>query len=323
MPVQEFGLGPAPLEKVLQHYAARGARSLLAEMAEDRIEQLVDDFFFRAEKLFRTQPENRVELVAERRAHAQGLARESCAQVAHFRYLHRLPRLQPQHSERREYHRAVHELGPLRAFDIVGNGNAAGVLHDPFQPGEPRRHAAIEFAQTEPCAFLVSIALNQPRREHLGGKLDHATHDARPADDVDDGSVVHAVLQPDDHAIGLEIRFDKFSKPARIVRLRREQNDVELAVKGRQFAQMVCFHRRMQLRLRHLHVQSVRLHGFDMRGPLIDKRHIVTRLREVGADAAADGAGAQNRNFHVHPAFPKSREPLLHIARRYFAIIHP
>ena len=206
-----FRFRSAAFQKILKHHAARGARTFLAHVAEYRIQQLVDDFFFRPHEFFGTQTENRIQLVAVRRAHAHGFTRQPRAQIHHFGYLHRLPRLQTECAEGREDHRAVHQLGPLRALDVVGDGNGAGMLHQLFQRGQARGDAAIEFTQPKPRVRRIGVALNQSRCKHFRRQLQHAAHHPRLADDVDDVGVVHAVLRAHDHAVFLQIRLDEFT----------------------------------------------------------------------------------------------------------------
>ena len=72
--------------------------------AEDGVEQLVDDLFFRPHELFRRQAKDRIQLIAMRRTHAHGFGGELRAQFHNFGDFHCLPRLQPQRAERREDH---------------------------------------------------------------------------------------------------------------------------------------------------------------------------------------------------------------------------
>ena len=104
------------------------------------------------------------------------------------------------------------------------------MLHQLFQFGQARRHAAVEFAKAKPGVRRIGVALHMARRKHLRRQFQHAAHHARFADDVDNVGVVHAVLRAHDHAVFLQIRLDEFGQPARIMRLRRQQHDVELAL---------------------------------------------------------------------------------------------
>ena len=65
-------------------------------------------------------------------------------------------------------------------------------------------------------------------------------------------------------------------------------------------AQLQGFHRHLELRVLELHLQAVGFHGANVRRPLVDQRHVKTGLRQIGADAAADGADAQYGDFFCH-----------------------
>ena len=51
---------------------------------------------------------------------------------------------------------------------------------------------------------------------------------------------------------------------------------------------------------RHLDVEPVPAHGFNMLRPLIDQAHILTGVNQIGGDATAVGAGAEHRNSVNH-----------------------
>ncbi|MND00066.1 hypothetical protein D3C83_185600 [compost metagenome] len=58
--------------------------------------------------------------------------------------------------------------------------------------------------------------------------------------------------------------------------------------------------RRHHLAVRHLDADPGRLQGLDLGRPLVDDGDIVARLRQVGGNAAADGAGAQYGYLFFH-----------------------
>ena len=45
--------------------------------------------------------------------------------------------------------------------------------------------------------------------------------------------------------------------------------------------------------------EAIGLQLFNLRRPLVDNRNVVTGFGEIGADAAADGPCAQNRDFFL------------------------
>ena len=98
----------------------------------------------------------------------------------------------------------------------------------------------------------------------------------------------------------LEIGLDKFRHPAAVVGLDRKKNNVEFRVGRREFAKMAGTDRNLQFRVCHSDSKPLRLHRFDVFGPLIDDRGIVTRLGEIGADDTTDGTCAQNGDLLVH-----------------------
>ena len=119
------------------------------------------------------------------------------------------------------------------------------MLEDALDLGQAWRHRAIEFTEANPRVRVVGIALHLARRKHFGGQLQHTAQHTRFTDDVDNVSVVHAVLRTDDYAVFPEIRLDEFAQPARVVRFRREEHDIELLFRRRQFTQMVSRDRRL------------------------------------------------------------------------------
>src|SRR5262249_40156739 len=132
-------------------------------------------------------------------------------------------------------------------------------------------------------------------------------HDALAPEDGSEGVVVHAVLGADQHAVGSEIGLDEFREPAVVVRLDREEHHLELQVGRCKVAQVERADRGLHLAVRHLYAQAVRPRRLDLRGPLVYDHGVVARLREVRADAAADGAAAQYCNFPGHLQAPVER----------------
>ena len=209
-----------------------------------------------------------------------------------------LPR--PEQAERPHRHGVGDQLGPLGAVDVAGRLDLADVAQDGLDLLQPRRVVAVELADAEPGRLVRGVALDLARREDFRRQLERAADHALAADDGGDRVVVEAVLHRHQHAVGLQIRLDQFGEPAVVVRLDRQQHDVEFEVGRGEFAQVQRADRRFHLAVRHADDQAVGLEFFDLRRPLVDDGDVESRLGQIRADAAADGAGADYCDFLVH-----------------------
>src|SRR4030095_10519773 len=105
---------------------------------------------------------------------------------------------------------------------------------------------------------------------------------------------------------GVEVRLDEFGEPAIVVRLDRQQYDVELQIGGSEIAQMIGADRNLHVAIRHLDVEARSFQSFHLGRPLVDNCGVVARLRQIRADAAADCARAEYRDF-LHHCFTPCR----------------
>jgi hypothetical protein len=115
--------------------------------------------------------------------------------------------------------------------------------------------------------------------------------------DTRDGQLVEAVLRRDDHAVLGQMRQEGLGRALGVLRLDAEQDDLVAA------AQPV---RREGGRLdgegldRPFDVETVGIDRRDMLGDDVDEDDIVAGALEVGADRAADGAGAPDEDRRAH-----------------------
>ena len=136
------------------------------------------------------------------------------------------------------------------------------------------------------------------------------------ADHVGDDAGGHGVLQPDQESVRLEVGLDQLGMPARVVGLGHQEHDIEHLVHRGELAQVIGPHLGADLALPELHVQAVQAHRLDVGGPLVDQHDVEARVGEVGGDATAVRAGAEDCDFLIHDAFGK-----LHSGFRLYCLI--
>ena len=128
------------------------------------------------------------------------------------------------------------------------------------------------------------MAKNDPWLEHHRGDLDHAANGALWPDNVSDDAGGHAVLNPGNKAVRLQIRRDQMARPFCIVGLEQQQHDVEGFGECRDVAKMEGPNRLRERFLRHLDAKAVIAHRRDVVGPLVDQYDIVSGPCQIGAN---------------------------------------
>src|SRR5205823_8184627 len=116
------------------------------------------------------------------------------------------------------------------APDILGYEGAVGVGEEAANLLGAVGDAAMHFADPEDGVFRAGLAggaLDLTWRVQLDGdRAGNRAQGLAPADDTRDRLLVHAVLQPDDIAIGREILLDHRRRPGRVVGPRADKSDV-------------------------------------------------------------------------------------------------
>ena len=97
----------------------------------------------------------------------------------------------------------------------------------------------------------------------------------------------HAVLQADDKPVLRENGLDHLRHPLRVIGLDDEKDEIELLLDLRHLAEVQRRHLGVDRARRQIYRDAVLADRLDMRRPLLDESHVVSRQHEVGADRGA------------------------------------
>mgnify|MGYP000971961268 CR=1 FL=1 len=181
--------------------------------------------------------------------HEAAQERLGAGRVHHLAHAGDVERGDERHVEdrRRQHLRGVRdELHPLRRADLVGRLRASGVPEERRDLLLATARALVVRPDREPRAGAPRLTVDDARVEHVAGDLDHRAE--RALGPHDRGHVVHrhAVLEPDDEAPLGDERPDQLARPARVVRLHAEEDDVVALAQLGDLAEVV------DAQLRHL-----------------------------------------------------------------------
>ena len=149
-------------------------------------------------------------------------------------------------------------------------------------------------ADGEPGGGGGVLPIDDAGLPHVGGHLDHGTDGPLGAHDRRDVVNRHAILQADDKPVFCQHGLDELARPARVVCLDEQKDDIEAVSKRRHVAQVEHGSERRDHGLfRHPDLDAVRTHRVDVGGPLFDEGDVEPGLHEVGTDSGALCAGSE------------------------------
>ena len=143
------------------------------------------------------------------------------------------------------------------------------------------------------------MPLDETGLVHGGGDLDNRVEAAILAHDVHHRLASHAVLHANDEAGRSDMRLDELAGPARVVGLHQDEDGIERLDQGRNITEMKRPHRRNHQLAADLDANPVLPDRLHVGGPLIDEGDIQPGPSDIGTDAGAIGARAEDGNFHV------------------------
>ena len=295
-PVQIARLAVAALDPVLKH---RGLGFRPDEAREQRVEQGLDQPV-RATNVIAGEPEDRQRFVAEGGAGIERLLARAQHQLAHRRKAGRLLHRQAEEGGRHQCRRVADELHPLGGADVADDLGRAGARQKVGDLGLAPACRRIDAADREPRSPGRRVAHDDAGLEHHRRDLDHAADGALGPDDLGDDVGGHAVLDPGEKAVVLEVGPDEMARPPGVIGLEHQKHDVERPGEGREIAQMMRPDRDLDGLVRHFDAHPARAHRLDMGRPLVDQDDVMAGPGEVGADRGAIGAGAENRDPSGH-----------------------
>jgi hypothetical protein len=133
-------------------------------------------------------------------------------------------------------------------------------------------------------------------RDRRGDVGDPAHHAPCADDGADALNALDAVLEGHDHAAAADERACPFGRALGIPELDREQHDVGRGKRARIVGDDGTLE--MYVAARAAHDEPALAHRGEMRAAG-DERDVVARLREPGAEIAADPTGTHDRDAHV------------------------
>src|SRR3954469_2589111 len=312
--VHLLDLGAPSLEDVLRHRRALdiGAR-VFARLRDQRALYGVERLpiaFGGARQLLGLQAADLLELVAERLADPHAFAGERDLEAPDALVAEARGRGETGRGGYAVAHAVLYQLRPALAPEIGGSLGAVDAAEPFDQLLDARGDAPVRLADAEHGVLLATLgdgAADSTRFVHVDRdeRGDHADH-AAPADDSRNRFLVQAVLQRDDEAARREIRRDQCSGPGGVVGLHRDEGDID-----RRLGERLHLGEVQGLRLLHrealggrhaVELQAARADGFDVLRPGIDQRHVMPELREIAADIAAQGTGADYCDAFGHGA---------------------
>ncbi len=186
------------------------------------------------------------------------------------------------------------ELHPLRGVDVVGRlDRSRGAEHAGDLLLAPPR-CSVHGAHGEPRALARGLPVRDARFEHVRGDLDDGADRALGAEHIGDVAMRHAVLQTDDEGVGGEVGADQLTRPAGVVGLDDDEDEIEGLPQGRDLAEVDRPNRSDLGGTRHPHLDAAFAHRLHVGRPLLDERDVVSGTDEVGPDSRALCSRAQH-----------------------------
>ena len=310
--VDEVDLGAPTLLHVLTHRRplCLAAPLRVAQGQHQRLDLLQGAAvaFRRTRKLLRVLAGDVLEFVALRLAYPHRLTAELDDELADAIVLAHRVAAEPRRSRHTVMHAVDAELRPAFAPEVVGDPAGVDCADHRAQFLDPRGHSAVHLA--DPVDLVPWRVFRAGAADLAGGvKLGREQRGDRadrlaPADDAGDALLVDAVLQRHHVAARRQVLPHHRRRPFRVVRLRRDEADVDRSLPGEvlHFGQV----QRLWPGAHEFHFadplerQPILADRLDMLGPRVDQRDVEADMREVPAGISADRTGAEHNNPLVH-----------------------
>jgi hypothetical protein len=206
------------------------------------------------------------------------------------------------------------ELGPALAPQVVGDLRAvhrAQQLRD-FLRTRGNRAAHLADAKHGVGRAARHLRAHDVARTHRldADRAGDAAQRAAPADDLRDRLLDQRILQRDDDAGRSKVRLDQRACPRRVVELHADEREIDRSMRELlRFVDVQRLHRHLVLALGAAEVYARALDALDVLGPRVDQGDVVARAREMAADIAADGAGADEQRCACQPSVCENGKP--------------
>ena len=243
----------------------------------------------------------RVELVEGLQPDPAGLGHgHAFGDQGHQRSLNRLRALHDVvdvrvHQRGGDQERSVDVLGPLVAPHVVGGSGWRHRVEQPRQSAGPLAEGAVQLTHHEGPGPTVEDA---PRGHPVRPPVHQTAHGAPSSHACRDQLLVQAVLERDDGPGGREPRRQCVEGVGRVLRLDRQEHQVQRPAGLRELGRGEGPGRRAPRAVRRLDGEPVGVHRRDVVGGLVHQQHVVARPGQRGAGDAADGSSAVDRDRH-------------------------
>ena len=194
-----------------------------------------------------------------------------------------------------EEERAVDELGPLVAPDVVRDRCLFHRAEQPRELADAGRDPSIELAEHEGAV----AAVEDPSRRHpVRRPVDQAAHGPPGADGLRDQLLAQPVLERDDRPAGRQPWGDLPERVDGVMTLDGEKDELEIV------AEAVGGdgpHADRGPRAVPVHGEPTRVDGLDVGSVAVHEEDLVPRPREGGTRGAPDRASAVDGDHHRAP----------------------